>query len=138
MNHDAFLGRGWRFPPTFSEGGKSVALSAGETDIRESLRILFSTTAGERLMRPEYGGGLDRHVFDRMNANVITSLRSAIFDAVLHFETRITLEDVVVDTSQALNGCLRFTLYYRVAATNSRGNMVFPFYFTEGTNVPTR
>lgn len=139
MDHrHAFLGKGWRFPPAFGSGGATVAMAAGEDDIHESLRILFSTSPGERIMRPEYGGGLHRHVFDRMSANVITALRGAIYDAVLHFETRIALENVVVDERNVADGYLRFELHYRVVATNSRGNMVFPFYFSEGTNVPVR
>ena len=40
----AFLGRGWSFPPVLTEQG--VQMSSYEQDIRESLRVLFSTSPG--------------------------------------------------------------------------------------------
>lgn len=110
----------------------------GEEDIDESLRILFTTLAGERVMRPDYGGGMDRHVFARMDATVTTMLTGAIRDAVLHFEPRIALEDIEVDTSGEIDGRLLFELRYRVISTNTRNNVVFPFYLSEGTSLSPR
>ncbi len=39
LNADAFLGRGWSFPPELTDSG--IKMSAYEQDIEESLRILF-------------------------------------------------------------------------------------------------
>ena len=135
--HTPFLGRGWSFPPEFDESGH-LRMSADEDDIRESLHILFTTAAGERLMRPEYGGGLDRHVFARINATTITMMSDAIRSAILHFEPRILVEDVRVNTSGQGEGRLLFEVAFRVIATNTRSNIVFPFYFSEGTNLVPR
>ena len=138
MRDRPFLGRGWGFPPEFDSTSRVVRMVAAEEDIDESLRILFTTLAGERVMRPEYGGGMDRHVFARMDATVITMLTGAIRDAVLHFEPRIALEDIEVDTSGEIDGRLLFELRYRVISTNTRNNVVFPFYFSEGTSLSPR
>ena len=51
MDADAFLGRGWSFPLELTEDG--VKMSSYEKDIEESLRILFSTSPGERVNRYE-------------------------------------------------------------------------------------
>jgi hypothetical protein len=35
-----------------------------------------------------------------------------------------------------LEGMIRVSIDYSVIITNTRHNMVFPFYYTEGTNLP--
>ena len=53
LNNEAFLGRGWSFPPQITDGG--VRMSAYEQDIEESLCVLFSTSPGERVNPYTYG-----------------------------------------------------------------------------------
>lgn len=53
LDTDAFLGRGWSFPPTLTDGG--VAMAAYEEDIEQSLCVLFSTSPGERVCHYDYG-----------------------------------------------------------------------------------
>ena len=59
----SFLGTGWTFPPTFTRAGHTVLMASDDTDIRQSLRVLFGTAPGERVMLPEYGCALWRMVF---------------------------------------------------------------------------
>lgn len=132
-DNTSFLGRGWAFPPTFARAG-GAAMVAGADDIYQSLVILFSTVPGERVMLPGYGCPLDRHVFAPIDQHTLTLLDSMIRDAVLRYEPRILLEDVHFDTTQALDGLLRITLLCIIRTTNTRSNMVFPFYFAEGNN----
>ena len=141
-----FLGRGWRFPPRFdlsvSENGKvegtgEVAMVANDVDIQESLIVLFSTFRGERIMLPEYGLGLQEHMFDPTDETSLGHLRSKIEDAILHFEPRIKIEELSFDASRARDGYLMIELDYWIPAINSRSNMVYPFYLKEGTNVRT-
>jgi phage baseplate assembly protein W len=138
MSDRQFLGRGWGFPPAFDSSRRAVRMVEHEADIHESLRILFTTLPGERVMRPEFGGGLDHYVFARIEPTVITLLKGTIRDAILYFEPRIALEEVLVDTSGQYDGQLLFDIRYTVISTNTRSNMVFPFYFSEGTNLEAR
>lgn len=132
----SFLGRGWSFPPSFNLATREVAMVEDEADIRESLAVLLSTNRGERVLRPEFGFGLQAHVFDAADPTTITHIASKIEDAVLYFEPRIEVERVAIDASRAAaEGVLTVDVAYRILATNSRSNMVFPFYFEEGTNV---
>ena len=131
----AFLGRGWNFPPEFNKDTRSVKMVAGEEDIKQSLWILMGTRLLERVMRPDYGCGLNAMVFDTIDENTLTLLRDTIERAVLFFEPRIDLEQVDVDQQQAQKGLLLITLDYRIRETNNRSNMVYPFYFLEGTNI---
>ncbi|SEN77372.1 hypothetical protein SAMN05428959_10357 [Duganella sp. CF517] len=136
----AFLGRGWAFPPAFSNGradgsGGAAAMTAGADDIRQSLHILLSTAPGERVMRPEFGCGLKNHVFANVSHGVIVQMKDLIERAILFFEPRITLTDIEVSDAAIADGRLDISLHYTVRMTNTRSNMVYPFYFIEGTNV---
>ena len=107
-----------------------------EDDIRESLRILLSTDPGERVMRPTFGCGLKAHVFDSITVSTITEIRDLVERAILFFEPRITLDDVRVEVEDVLGGLVLINLSYTIRTTNTRSNMVYPFYIGEATNVP--
>ena len=134
---DAFLGRGWSFPPTFDAGAGTLEMVEAEEDIRQSLQILFSTIRGERVMLPLYGSALDSFVFAGMDNTLQTHMKSVIEDAILNFEPRIVLEAIDVHPDQHVDGMLKITLTYLIRQLNSRSNMVFPFYLAEGTNIET-
>ena len=131
----SFLGTGWGFPPEFGGKGRAVRMVSTEDDIRESLWILLSTSPGERIMYPEYGCGLRSMVFGNITSSTITEIKDMIESAVLFFEPRITLDNIDIDTGELYQGLLRIRLEYTVRTTNSRSNMVFPFYILEGTNI---
>lgn len=130
-----FLGTGWSFPPEFNRRFKDVKMVSEEEDIQESLRILLSTTPGERIMHPSYGCGLKSLVFEHIDESAVTAITDLVERAILFFEPRVTVEQVRVDITGAANGVLMIHLAYTIRATNSRSNMVYPFYRLEGTNV---
>ena len=134
----SFLGRGWGFPIEFEPVSKAVRMVSIEDDIRESLRILFATRPGERIMQPNFGCGLHLLVFEIVNERLLCEIEEAVERAVLFFEPRIGLEHVSVDTGQAHQGLLPIQVDYTVRSTNTRSNMVYPFYFLEGTNLRKR
>lgn len=133
----AFLGIGWSFPPEFHKFGDAfgVKMVEEEEDIKESLKILISTRPGERTMQPSYGCGLQVMVFETINESTVTEIKDIIERAVLFFESRITLDDIDVSTEDALEGRLNIRLNYRVRKTNTRSNIVYPFYYLEGSQV---
>lgn len=132
MDNDAFLGCGWSFPPSLTESG--VEMSAYEQDIRESLRVLFSTTPGERVNRYDYGCNLRQYAFEPLDGQLTVRMRNEISRAVILYEPRIELEDVSFE-EQPENGLLLIHLTYTVLRTNNRNNMVYPFYLMEGTDI---
>lgn len=127
----SFLGRGWAFPPAFHGGLVPVSMVSEEEDIEQSLHILLSTRPGERLMRPDFGTDLHNLVFHSMDLTARTQLKEAIGRAVLYYEPRITLNDVVFDMSEERSGILRICLEYTIRLTNTRGNLVYPYYYEE-------
>ncbi|MEM8571096.1 MAG: GPW/gp25 family protein [Pseudomonadota bacterium] len=128
-----FLGRGWSFPPRFDAASGRLIPVAAEEDINESLRILFLTRPGERVMHPRYGCALQDLVFDTMSSETSAAIQHAISRAVMFFEPRIEIASVVVEIADQLEGRLKVLLEYRIRATNTRHNVVFPFYIAEGT-----
>lgn len=132
LDNEAFLGRGWSFPPVLAESG--VKMSAYEQDIRESLRVLFSTSPGERVNRYDYGCNLRQYAFEPLSEQLTVRIRNEISRAVILYEPRIELEDVSFE-EQPEQGVLLIHLTYTVLWTNNRNNMVYPFYLREGTGI---
>lgn len=131
----AFLGKGWSFPPTFDLSSRALDISVAEKDIRESLHILLTTRIGERIMQPRYGCNLEDYVFENINRTFVTFIYDLVETAILYFEPRIDLENVFVRQDNVLEGMLEIEVVYRIRATNTRSNVVFPFYKTEGNNI---
>jgi len=132
-----FLGRGWSFPPEFHKHADvvNVKMVSEEDDIRDSLRILLSTRPGERIMQPAYGCRIHSMVFESINESSITEIKDVIERAVLFFEARISLESIDVDAENVYEGMLNIQLNYKIRTTNTRSNVVYPFYFIEGSHV---
>ncbi len=128
-----FLGRGWSFPPRFDPAKGEVAMVEREEDIHESLRILFLTRKGERVMHPNYGCNLHDLVFEPVDSQTVSAIETTIEQAILFFEPRIDVVQITVETEDWLEGRLSIGLEYTIRATNSRRNIVFPFYIREGT-----
>jgi uncharacterized protein len=134
-DEDAFLGTGWSFPPTFEKNSRSVKMVGEEEDIVQSFRIILSTAFGERVMRPHFGSNISLINFRAMDSNAISELRTYVEHSVLQFEPRVTLHGVHVNQEEVYDGVLNISLEYTIRKINVRTNIVFPYYFKEGTNV---
>jgi uncharacterized protein len=123
-----FLGRGWSFPVSFGDQGRSVSMAEAEEDIRQSLSILLSTSLGERVLRPTFGWKRDALMFEPLSTSFASYLAREIETAILFYEARITLNKVDFETSRDVAGLILIRIDYTVRTTNSRTNLVFPFY----------
>lgn len=135
--YTSFLGRGWSFPPQFerNNGVLKLQMVSLEADIKESLAILLATAPGERVMQPTFGCGLKAMVFDSIDESLITELKDLIERAILFFETRIILDEITIDTDDIYEGLISIHIHYTVSSINTRSNIVYPFYFQEGTEI---
>jgi len=131
-----FLGRGWAFPPTFLSSAGTVSMTEGEEDIEKSLEILVSTSLGERVMLPEYGCNLSDLLFEPIDTGMQTLLYDRVRTAILYYEPRIEVEDILLQSDRVTEGLILIEVIYRVRATNSRYNFVYPFYKNEGAEIP--
>jgi phage baseplate assembly protein W len=130
----SFLGTGWSFPPTFRREWHGVQMLSGEEDIRSSMQIILSTMTGERVMLPQFGCNLQQHVFDVMNVPNVAMIEKIVRDALVYHEPRITVEEISSTVNQE-EGRLDININYTIITTNTRYNMVYPFYVNEATNM---
>lgn len=129
----SFLGTGWSFPPAFGAGG--VVMTEDERDIEASLQILFRTTPGERFLQPKYGLDMQELMFEPLSTTLRTFLTDRVRTAILVHEPRIKLINLRIDSPDPNDGTLRVLLEYEVRATNSRFNLVFPFYNSDSNEL---
>ena len=128
----SFLGTGWAFPPRFGRDGRTVMVS-DERDIRESLQILLATRPGERIMHPLYGCNLHALVFEHVSESVVTEIRQTVLQAIARCEPRIEVEQVQVLPGPDAHGVLPIEIVYRIRATDTRANLVYPFRVETGS-----
>jgi len=121
------IGSGLAFPLAVDRRG-GIALARDEQDIDQAIQLILGTAPGERPMRPEFGCGVHDFVFDSIDANTIGNMEQAIREALLRWEPRIDVTDVKFDASEAVNGLLTINIEYKVRATNTDRNLVYPFY----------
>ncbi len=133
-NPEAYLGRGWSFPPRFDRGVGGVAMTTGVADVTRALELICTTRLGERLMRPHFGCALVDGVFGGTTVQELTFLKHTIETAVTRHEARVDLDDVLLTPSTS--GVLTVELRYRLRGANSRFNHVFPFYLAEADTQP--
>lgn len=128
----AFLGVGWAFPLALGAGG-AIATAAYEEDVRQAVVIILGTRHGERVMRPTFGAGLEDFVFEPMSVATQEAMKKRVSDSLIAWEPRIDVlsVDVQPDAPAAL-GRLLVSVQYRVRATNTAYNLVYPFYLQEG------
>ncbi|ABA58332.1 Phage baseplate assembly protein W [Nitrosococcus oceani ATCC 19707] len=128
----SFLGIGWAFPPHIDLDG-SVAEAVDEDDVRQAIRIILGTNPGERVMRPDFGAGLNAFVFEVVDITIKERLKKRVQEALIDWEPRIDVEDIKVTIDPAAHSTLLIDIHYRIRATNTLHNLVYPFYLQEGT-----
>ena len=126
----AFLGTGCAFPLAVDAAG-DVRTAAAAEDVRQAIRIILGTTPGERVMRPDFGAGLQALVFEPISATLEALVRHRVEEALVVWEPRIDSITVGV-TSEPTQGRLLIDVNYRVRSTNTFYNLVYPFYLMEG------
>jgi len=123
-----FLGKGLGFPAKVdSESGK-FALSAGEDLIEESILMILGTAKGERVMRPDFGCGIRELIFAPNNTITATLMDVYIKEALLKWEPRIEVTSIIVTPDKDEDNRLNIDIGYRIKTTNTKKNLVYPFY----------
>jgi phage baseplate assembly protein W len=127
----AFLGVGWRFPVQVSPTG-AIATSSGERKVEESIFLILSTAQRERPLLPTYGCGIHDLVFAPDNPATVAEVSAAVREALVLHEPRIDVLAIDVAAAPGQQNVLLIRIDYRVRANNARGNLVYPFFITDG------
>lgn len=127
----AFLGTGWKFPLQVTPGG-AIATSSLEQKIEESVYLILSTARRERPMLPTYGCGIHDLVFAPDSPATIAEVSASVREALVLHEPRIDVLAIDVAAAPGQRNVLLIRVDYRIRANNARGNLVYPFFITEG------
>jgi phage baseplate assembly protein W len=129
---DEFLGNGWSFPIRTPDDTGEIITDRDEEKIRQSIEIILGTSPGERLMRPDFGCGIHDYVFAPNNVRTAGLIRFHVEEALNRWEPRIDLEEVTVAPDNDDPAVILIVIAYRIKSTDSRFNMVYPFYLERG------
>ena len=113
------FGRGLAFPPRVGADGR-VAWSEGELNVRESIQVILLTERRERLMLPEFGGGLSGYLFEPNTVTTRRLIKDRIQRALEQWEPRISVESVDVEPDPQDPEAAVATITYQLVATQTR------------------
>jgi hypothetical protein len=125
-----FLGKGWKYPIAIEKetGYVRISFSEGEQSIHESILIILGTAKGERVMRPDFGCGMNELVFAPNNTSTSTMVALNVKEALLKWEPRIEVLNVSAAPDEEEGNRLNIDIEYRVKSSNTKRNLVYPFY----------
>ncbi len=118
------------FPVHMQKG--EIAEAGEEEKIRQSVEIILGTSPGERLMHPDFGCGIHDYVFAPNNIRTAGLIKFHVEEALNLWEPRIDLQEVSVGPDDDNPAVIIISISYRVKSTDSRFNMVYPFYLERG------
>lgn len=125
MAHE-FLGSGWCFP--VGVAGGQIAAASDDDKVRQSIELILRTAPGERVMRPDFGCGIHDLVFDTLSDEMLGRVQREVSQALAQWEPRIDVLGVTAVQDAETWTRLLIEIDYQVRSTNSRFNLVFPFY----------
>jgi phage baseplate assembly protein W len=121
------IGTGVSFPLRVDRLG-GIAVSSGDSDVKEAIDIILGTAPGERPMRPEFGCGIHNYIFDTIDASMLGKVEYEIRSALDRWEPRIEVLEITPDLARIDEGVLMLDITYSLVATNDVRNLVYPFY----------
>jgi uncharacterized protein len=124
-----FVGKGWRFP-ILPDASGGLGYVEGDANVEQSLKVLLLTQLGERVMRADFGSRAPRSVFSPASVQYLSLLETTIREAVRDWEPRVDLLKVLaeLDPKDEHGTRVIVSVGYLVRQTNTRKNLVFPFY----------
>ena len=134
MAQKEYLGEGMKFPPQINKATGRFMTVSEEQSVRQSIYLILMTQRGERPLRENFGSNLMDYTFMDMSLTRINMMIRSLKDQILNQEPRI--EDLKITPSEdSGNGRIIFDIEYTVAASNTRDNLVFPFYLNQETEI---
>jgi Bacteriophage baseplate protein W len=116
------LGQGLSFPPRVGPDGRLV-WSSGEDNVRDLIRVILTTEAGERLMREDFGCGLRQYLFEPNTVTTRQRIQNSIAQAIARWEPRVSVNDVTVERDDTDPRRVNINVQFRLVATQSAGSI---------------
>ncbi len=136
MADKKFLGTGMKFPPQIDPATGRFITVSGNKAVKESLYLILMTQTTERLVRPDFGSEIMTYTFMDTGTTMMSIFKRNIMETILSQEPRISDVDVEMEYREN-QGAIIVSINYLVASTNTRDNLVFPFYLDRGQEAET-
>jgi hypothetical protein len=107
----------WPLLPLPDEHGHLVFPDLQES-VRQSIRIILSTRPGERIMRPDFGGGLEDMLHEQNTLTTRRQIRDLITESLERWEKRIMIDRVDVWEVEDHPTSVRVEIAYRLRRSN--------------------
>ncbi len=131
LRNREFIGQGLNWPLQLNAQG-SIALTQGENEIDQSIRIILETSPGERVMRPEFGCRVWELMFAPRNAVTEAQLIDFVESALRMWEPRIDVSAVnILRNTGYDDNAIVAEIRYTVKNTHDERSIVYPFYIVD-------
>lgn len=99
--------------------------------IANSLRNLFTTTPGDKILNPDYGLDLRKYLFEQATVEMANSIRGEIYTQVAIYEPRVKIRSVNITILEDVNE-YDITIYMDIPALNISNVSFFGTLKSEG------
>lgn len=121
------VGVGWAFPVRWDANG-DVVTRRGAEKLVESMTLIVRTAVGARVMRPGFGAGVDRFVFDPRTDETCYRLAFEVRQALLLWEPRVIVDAVDAAAAGDDGERIDVTIVFRDDPHRRPSSLVLPFY----------
>lgn len=129
---DNFLGVGWNYPIRRDDRAPIFATAEYHECIRQSIELILGTAKGERVMRPDFGCDIHDLMFLPNDVGTRALAESYVSEALQRWEPRIKVQAVKTAVGGVEGEIMLISIDYLVRSTDSRFNLVYPFYLERG------
>ena len=106
----------------------ATAVTSDDDNIRQSMMLILGTAPGERLMRPNFGCAIHDILFEPNTTVTATKLEYEVKRSLLEFEPRVGDIEVRAVPDSAEPSRMNVNVSYTIRKTNTKANLVYPFY----------
>ncbi|NTV10558.1 MAG: GPW/gp25 family protein [Zoogloea sp.] len=105
------------------DAGGRLGWSEGNASVREVIMNILLTRPGERLMRPEFGAGLQNFIHHPNNETTRALIADAALRAISRWEPRVTVEEVRAAADSERLSVVNLAIRYRLRTDGSRDTL---------------
>ena len=103
---------GWAFPVEADEATGRIKLVEDNDCVRQDIRLILQTDRGERKMRPNFGAGLNRLMFQTVDLALVNRMSEAMAQSIRMWEEHVRGANVGVTQSQEDSAAVRVDIEY--------------------------
>ena len=85
---------GWAFPVEVDDATGRIRMVEDNECVRQDIQLILQTDRGERKMRPNFGAGLNRFMFQNVDLVLVNRMSEAMAQSIRMWEEHIRVVNV--------------------------------------------